>query len=404
MGIRAATLWWRAGFALVLAAAPAWANGNGSGCTLRDLYLRYNDRPIALEPAYSPYIFEYSATMDFSMDAYFVSARPDTGCDVDGTPPVAVRVDIGGNSTLRIYARSAETQEIQAYLITVWRLLGSETDLSLLRVEGGTMSPIFDPLVRSYEVKLGLDFDEIMLVYRLRDSEQRMHGAAEEEVPMSGFTTTPLPDTQAAPRKLESPGEVQHSEESLNFMLDVGFTRPITLTVQCADATQANIGAYRLVVHRAVCSRESPYFDASKRMCVNFCPSGFYKSIDMSRCAKCNTNCEECASLESCRMCKADTVDYEYLVEPDGSCKAFANHVFKKYKWWCTGLGVCLILLLLIGCASICQACCASERTYKQFRTYSDSDDETNPVLGQSRGGAQGSLPQRAVGGRLGRY
>lgn len=437
-------------WALLLAAAHATAptsgnEGGSPGCTLAALDLRYHDRPIALVPPYRSYIFEYSATMDFSMYAYFVRARPDTGCEADGVPPVAEPVEIGGTSTLTVYARSEETQETQAYVVTVSRLLGSETDLSLFRVEGGTMSPVFDPTVRSYEVKLGLGYDEIRVVYRLRDNEQRIRGTAEEEVPEGGWATTAPPEPRgggngtrangtnaslaggdrararrladglvevARPRRLDDlPGEVQHSEESVSFMLDVGFSRPVTLTVQCADATQANIGAYSLLVRRPSCTPEKPYFNPAKRACVNFCPSGFYKSSGMSRCAQCNTNCEECERLEACQMCTARTPDFEYLVQPDGSCQAFGNHIFQKYRWWCTGLGVCLLFLLLIGCAGICQACFASEPTRNKFSMYSDSDEETKPVLGPGRRGRgqEGATPaaasqQRAVGGRLGRY
>jgi hypothetical protein len=340
-----------------------------------------------------------------------------------------------------LYAKSPETQQTQAYVINTRRLLGSETDLDLLRVEGSTMSPVFDPTITNYEVKLNLAYDEARITYRLRDNEQRIRGSS-TETPKSWATTT---TTTAAvenvtgnataknsskeddksngndeggngdgrrlaaasigneilwQRRLEEEvGEVQHAEETLSFMVDVGFTRKITLTVQCADAAQGNIGAYRLTVTRPSCTQEKPYFEPQKRTCVNFCPSGFYKHVVMGRCAKCNTNCLECDSLEKCQMCKPDTPDYEYLVQPDGSCRAYTNHIFKKYQWWCAGLAVCLFFLVLVGCAGICQVCCAApDNSYKTFRTYSDSDEETQLY-------AQGQPQRRAVGGgRLGKY
>mmetsp|Transcript_6115 Transcript_6115/g.11024 ORF Transcript_6115/g.11024 Transcript_6115/m.11024 type:complete len:484 (+) Transcript_6115:140-1591(+) len=194
----------------------------------------------------------------------------------------------------------------------------------------------------------------------------------------------------AVKEPLKTSGEVQFRDAYESFMVDIGFTRTIELTVQCADATQANIGAYKLKVHRPGCSPESPFFDPVKRMCVNFCPSGFYRNRETHRCSKCNTNCKVCTNLLHCEMCVPDTADYNYVVQPDGRCQAIANHLFKKYRWWCIGLATLLGFLVLIGCVGICQLCCSglcdgSSARGKKVHTYDSDSDEPAPYGARKR-------------------
>merc|ERR1712039_241165 len=101
----------------------------------------------------------------------------------------------------------------------------------------------------------------------------------------------------------------------------------------------------------------------------------------MRRCAKCNDNCQICASLRKCQMCKPDTPDYDFVVQPDGSCRALANHIFAKYKWWCVGFGALLVFLVLVGFVGICNLCWVQQSSrgmYKNFKTFSDSEEEDN--------------------------
>eukprot|EP00927_Polykrikos_kofoidii_P066763 TRINITY_DN62328_c0_g1_i1.p1 TRINITY_DN62328_c0_g1~~TRINITY_DN62328_c0_g1_i1.p1 ORF type:complete len:455 (+),score=59.47 TRINITY_DN62328_c0_g1_i1:307-1671(+) len=402
-------------FASILAAIVSVASVRCSAatrkpCSIQDMSLRYGSMPIDVEPSFRPYIFSYVATLAFSMDSFSVSARPDTGCDVDGTPPEPVHVQIGGTAKLRLYARDQETQERQPYDVTLNRLLGSETDLQLLRVEKGAISPVFDPAVRSYTVRLDISSDEARIVYKLRDNEQRIRSATTREGPTDASSAARLLQALEAegvprlvedetssrdlvisdgaaeagpPRRLGSEattGEVQFREDHALFMLDVGFSRVITLTVQCADATQANIGTYEIAVSRPRCKPEKPYFDPMKRMCVNYCQSGFYKNSEALRCSRCNTYCLVCRSLVACQMCRPNTADFEYVVQSDGSCRRYENHIFKKYRWWSIGWGAFLVFLVLLGCAGLCQACCigsGSKPKHQKLRTYdSDSEEE----------------------------
>jgi len=172
-------------------------------------------------------------------------------------------------------------------------------------------------------------------------------------------------------------------------MLDVGFSRTLELIVQCADATQASIGRYKLEISRQGCGPKRPYFDPQKKFCVYFCSAGFYRNRETHRCSHCNTNCKQCTGLLECSMCLPDTADYTYTIQPDGKCRANANHLFKRYRWWCMGLGGLLAFLVIFGCAGICQLCCSAGTGHQKLRTYdSDSDD----------------APSYAPGGRLAMY
>merc|ERR1712190_404254 len=124
----------------------------------------------------------YKATLDFAMKSFSVNVRPDTGCQLDGVPKKPTPVQIGGYAELRLHATHPSTGVKKTYTITVYRLLGSETELQFLEVVGAAMTPVtFDPLVRHYDVQLGLDYDEVRVIYRLRDNEQRIRSSAQEQ-------------------------------------------------------------------------------------------------------------------------------------------------------------------------------------------------------------------------------
>merc|ERR1712019_84596 len=111
-------------------------------------------------------------------------------------------------------------------------------------------------------------------------------------------------------------------------------------------------------------------------------------------------------------MCKPDTADYSYIIQPDGTCRAIPNHLFKKYRWWCIGLGILLIFLVLVGCAGLCQCCCAGGGSQTRVaRTYdSDSDEAPRYVPGRRSGYNKitdldsDEAPRYVPGRRLGMY
>eukprot|EP00933_Yihiella_yeosuensis_P037932 TRINITY_DN31923_c0_g1_i1.p1 TRINITY_DN31923_c0_g1~~TRINITY_DN31923_c0_g1_i1.p1 ORF type:complete len:430 (-),score=63.03 TRINITY_DN31923_c0_g1_i1:64-1353(-) len=389
-------------------------------CTLASLVLHSQGRPIDLEPSFKSHVLHYSAILDWSMSSFSVNVRPDTGCEDSGVPRKPVEVQIGGSAQILIYAEHPATGAKQAYKISVNRLLGSETELQHLSVIGGEMNPFFDPEVRSYAVRLDLENDIARVMYRLADNEQRIRCSAQRESPArakeasrrlsySSFDST-VPNSDGDLRNLsawpllqerrlgelqtEQSGEVQFQDAYADFMVDVGFTRKIELTVQCADATQASIETYTLVITRPNCPSNRPYFEPKSRRCVNFCPEGYYRNNNMQRCSRCNVNCQVCSGLLNCEMCLPNTADYSYVIQGDGKCKGIVNHIFKKYRWWCLGLGILLAFLVCIGCIGICQYCCSgpvSKSGGPRLYDSEDSDDNIAP-------------PRFAAGRRLGMY
>ncbi|CAK8995861.1 Retrovirus-related Pol polyprotein from transposon TNT 1-94 [Includes: Protease [Durusdinium trenchii] len=351
----------------------------GTSCSLVSLVLTSHGRPVDLQPAFMPDHYAYNATLDFSMGSFSVNVRPDTGCEDEGVPKHPTAVGIGGQQTLRFFASKAESARKQAYDLHVQRLLGSETTLQSLAVEHGRLTPAFAPEVRSYKVSLDLESDMLKVWYRLRDNEQRLRVAAQKEEMARRLEGL---ERQEALHVVS--GEVQYQDAYSSFMLDVGHKRSVTMTIQCADPTQASIGTYTLELQRGSCPPQRPYFEPDKRKCVNFCPEGFYRNDLDERCSRCNDNCKVCTGLLTCKMCVPDDVQYTYVIQPDGKCEAQANHIYARYKWWCAGFALLLLFLVCFGCAGICTLCHAPRKgaaSKPERRRYFEDDLEEDKQL-----------------------
>lgn len=305
--------WWGLTCRLLLVLYVECGAEEERSCSLVSVVLSSHGRPVDLQPPFTPFHYSYDVTLDFSMTTFSVNVRPDTGCEDEGVPQAPTAVDIGSSVTLDFYATHAESRKRQAYRLHVQRLLGSETSLQNLEVENGKLTPFpFTPEVRLYRVRLDLEMDAVNVLYRLRDNEQRLRLAAKPEE-MLGASHRQLGAVLEREEALQVvSGEVQYIDSSTSFLLDIGYSRQLTLTIQCADPTQASIGTYTLNVERGNCPEERPYFDPLKRSCVNFCPEGFYRNDLDGRCSRCNTNCKVCTGLLHCKMCLPDDVQYAY--------------------------------------------------------------------------------------------
>jgi hypothetical protein len=422
-------------------------------CMLATMTCRHGDWPVDLEPPFRRDMFRYAVKLDFSMDYFAIDARPASGCEIAHAPPPRNKVQIGGSVVVTLYAKNPETGAKTAYTVTATRVLGSETELQFLTIVGGEFSPIFSPTHRTYSVRLDLKYDVAKVVYRLQDNEQRLRSKAQEEEPSAGVAIEPKASAKEGQKKkaatksekreggthekeagkekeekaeaeegserrilrgvalpagngtierrlgatikepLRTSGEAQFRDAFESFMLDVGFKRKIILDVQSADATQANIGSYTLIVHRPGCTPERPYFEPKQRQCVNFCPAGFYRNEETHRCSKCNTNCRVCDTLLHCLSCIPDTAAYTYTAQPDGRCQPTVNHLYEKYRWWCIGLAVMLCFLVLIGCIGICLlcgCCCGDEQEKRGRKVHSaeeseDEEEEQQPPYASRR-------------------
>jgi len=336
-------------------------------CLLETLSLRFKDSPINLVPPFVPTVFSYAATLDFVMDGFSVDVRAAPGCEVDQAPNQAIPVQVGSSHQLTVFAKNPKTGARQAYIFKATRLLGSETELQKLTVDGGQLSPQFDPAIRSYKVRLSLTNDVVKVWYTQRDAGQRSNVVASGEA---------FPNTNAAGKRLLlATGEVQYINRYKEFVIDVGFTRTITITVESSDATQANIGTYKLETTRDGCNPAKPYYDPTTLRCVNNCPSAYYRNPRIHRCSECNTNCLVCTGLLTCQMCKPNTIDNTYVLQTDGSCAQNPNRILEKYWWWCVGLAVFAGLIMLLGLGALCQYCCCARRRNVVHSYESESED-----------------------------
>jgi len=371
---------------LLVVLLPA-ASAQKDPCWLASLQLRSGPKPVDMVPPFAPDTFAYSATLDFSSTFYDVDALAQSGCEVDSVPTQNVDVEPGASSALTVYAKDPETEERQAYVFTVTRMIGTETTVQALRIAGATLIPEFTPEVRAYAVDLGLGYETIKITYKLMDVGQKLRMTASQQV--SAGTSLDLASTTvdltpsggfgAETRRLLSTGETQYLERSQSFLIDVGSSRRVTLTLESTDPMQALRGVYTLDVTRAPCTDARPLYSPISRACTVYCPSGFWANPASQRCSKCNSHCAVCPSLLQCDLCQQDTVRHRYIVRPDGSCAQELVTVEDKYPWWVTGFeiflgfAVCLSLCWCFSCLYDC--CCGSSRSSENM-VYSDSDGE----------------------------
>lgn len=390
-------------------------------CFLTSLSVRSGSRPVDLVPPFDPNTRMYTATLGFRMDSYSVDALASDGCEADNAPNQAIPVAYGDTNELNLFAKDPATDERQSYVIRVSRLRGSETQIQVLRVDGAVLSPPFNPTIVSYTAALALSTETIRVTYVTRDADQRVHCEAspQQTAGSQANSTQPLlqpsqpttntaratlmlqPTTQTsttgapsaagdAGRRLQMSGEAQYLERHKAFPVDVGFARTLSLTIQSADDMQAQLGTYTVAVTRAQCNMAKPLFDPVSQACVVNCPSAFYANWELQRCARCNTNCAVCVSLVQCQLCTPATVNSGFNLQPDGSCLQMTNRIIDKYRWWCIGFGMFLVIILCLVCVLFCQCicdlCCGSRRGRHEFDSGSDVDAEEADYLRRKGG------------------
>ncbi|CAJ1397350.1 unnamed protein product [Effrenium voratum] len=121
------------------------ASGRDVSPRLRYLDLRCADRPIDLQPAFSPQQAVYGAQLDFAEPSFAVDAQPAEGADfVNMEDFSSTKLVAPGKqviSTLKV--RNPESKEELDYSVTVQRLTGKETQLRDLRALGAQLEPAF---------------------------------------------------------------------------------------------------------------------------------------------------------------------------------------------------------------------------------------------------------------------
>mmetsp|Transcript_31590 Transcript_31590/g.69185 ORF Transcript_31590/g.69185 Transcript_31590/m.69185 type:complete len:391 (-) Transcript_31590:10-1182(-) len=354
----------------------------GEQCVLTALALRSGDLPIDIFPLFEPRIFEYTATLDFAMSEYELDAFAANGCTVDDKPKGPQTLHIGETHLVTLASRNFQTGEVSQYRVKVHRLIGSEPEVQLLNVVGAEMKPAFDPSTKHYVAALDVGYDTAVVEFVTRDSSQRVLFSAQPELPgqphhlIAAAERTEKLDGGTAPliQLFNRTGESQFRKQVTRFFIDPGFHRQVTITVQSADALAAIVSVYEVVVYRIECKATQPYFDPTQRLCTRQCSPGYYKAGATHRCSRCNTHCLKCSSLLKCEMCESDTEDFNYKVQPDGSCREIVKHEYKVYKVWAFGLACLFVFLVCMG-VGIIHRCCTRRHSVRVYVESSDDSD-----------------------------
>ena len=159
MKLRYSSLGWRAAAAALLHAGAA---AEATEPQLDVMYLKYKEQPIDTTPVFNQMDVMYNATLDFKMGFFAVQATPlgsaiitniylcpNLDCLHHETPRAII--DFSQNIVLdpgekTLYKFDVELHgRSRTYTINVNRLLGTETNLRHVVVEGNTLYPKFSP-------------------------------------------------------------------------------------------------------------------------------------------------------------------------------------------------------------------------------------------------------------------
>lgn len=174
--------------------------------------------PGALQPAFSGNTTTYTATVATAVSSVTVTAVPKdrttTTMTINGVltaPGEARSIALGqpGSTTSIHITVMLQTGIESAYTITVTRLLSSNNDLSSLRVNAGSLDPVFDPGTITYTVNVATNVTEVTVSATKSDPDAVMSGSVlaatgqasgQATIPLGGpGTATPVSISVTAP-------------------------------------------------------------------------------------------------------------------------------------------------------------------------------------------------------------
>jgi len=105
-----------------------------------------------LDPAFSPAVTNYTATVPFGSSSVDVSVTTSDGnasLMINGSNNATVALTVGDN-TISIVVTAEDSTTTRTYTIVVTRLPSDDASLSFLSVSSGTLDPAFSPAVTNY--------------------------------------------------------------------------------------------------------------------------------------------------------------------------------------------------------------------------------------------------------------
>lgn len=135
-----------------------------------------------LSPTFNKEIYEYTATVDNKVTSVGVTATVEDSTatiEINGkkTPSGAtsqnISLDEGGNTITIVVTDSKD--EISTYVINVTRRYGKDNvNLSSLKVTDGTLSPVFDPEIYNYSVKVARSIDKVRVIFTAENDKAKI--------------------------------------------------------------------------------------------------------------------------------------------------------------------------------------------------------------------------------------
>lgn len=345
------------------------------------LGLRCSDRPIDLRPPFSPTHYVYQASLDFSDGSFAVDAIPAPGMTIldMGTLQTTKFIPPGDQHRVDIRVRNPSTSQTNTYTVTVGRLDGLCLQVRALAAPGATVTPLFDPVVLDYSLRLPAEQEQLLLRFVPWDTGQTFEvtsSAANWAGPPSTTTTTAGParpttlamigppelqprvpvvvGDDAPARRLDTvqpvpSGEAQYSVLSRLFPVDLATSRLVTVRVRPANGDAVANQTYRLRTTRAACPAAFPLFSPDMRACTMTCNQGLFADRPSGRCLSCASHCMQCSAWDGCQLCEPSQWRVLYFVRlTNGYCRV----VDIPWQRILAGLGALTVL------SSVC--CCLS--------------------------------------------
>lgn len=362
-------------------------DGEALKCSLVDVFLRStadgngNAQPIDISflPGKSNVFTGY---MDYAMQGFAIEAvaKPADLCTVKGIPTSATMLDPGTFAILSIQSYCKDDDSLSSsYTVNVSRLMGTETTLQAVKIQGAYLVPGWNPKVFDYTAFLSVEYDTAQATFLPLDNGQVIGLVADLEVPATPGRRLDVENSLSTPI-----GEVQHAPGNYETTIDVGHQRHLDLMVTSAD--QSAQRRYRFTVKRPWCPAEKRFFDGITRSCSDICNEGFFGNPDTGRCTTCpDPNCAVCDGAHGpwCTLC----LDGFKLLQ--GKCVGGAggtgigipglqaqinSYTSKPPKPQLLAIGGGVVILALCGCIAI--ACRSSSTRSRNKRLLDDIDDE----------------------------
>jgi len=363
------------------------------------LGLRCADRPIDLVPPFQPGHYVYQAFLDFAAGNFAVDAAGEPGMAVVNQEALQTThmMPPGETSHVEIRVQSLKTKIQMQYSVAVHRLSGRDIKIRSLELPGTAITPMFDPSITDYYVKLPTEQEFLNVRFVPWDTGQTfkvLSAAANFEIaPTNAPAAAPqlvgdgiegdlkptsvVQEDPGSQRRLGGvgtvpappSGETQYTVIERRFPIEVGSARLVTVTVHPADGDQTKSRVYSLKTTRSGCPQHLPYFAPDVLACSLTCNEGYFPHSEAHRCESCSSHCIRCFAWDGCQECEPSQWRVLYFITlTGGHCQVV------QIPWREIIIGLVALVVLLAVCSVLCCAGRYKVRRYHQRRPKKEED------------------------------